>query len=171
MKSYVGIWKLVLLCFQSYDNANIWHLHVVLPFTEHFYYISHLNCIKTKINRKHNLLSFMLKFMNKYLFHQIRIGICNTLHLKSITNNFSNEWEQLELNPYSLLIVTWHCVYSLPNSYSHPIHIIPNPAWKKYWKTQERNQSIFKLASLKKSLMVIELMMLSICLEHFITGI
>lgn len=47
MKSYVSIWKLVLLCLQSYNNANIHYLHNILPFTEHFYYISHLNCIKT----------------------------------------------------------------------------------------------------------------------------
>lgn len=38
--------------------------------------------------------------MNKYLFHQSRIGICNTLQLNSITNNFSNEWQQFELNPH-----------------------------------------------------------------------
>ena len=46
MESYVGIWKLELLCLKSYLNIITQHVYGILIFTKHSF-MCHLNHIKT----------------------------------------------------------------------------------------------------------------------------
>lgn len=121
----------ICVCFTIYKPLLLYiYIHIYIHIYSELYQ-------KMKLTRNIQFILIHVQ-IHEHFFHLIRMVICNSLQLNSIP---SNECKQLELNPNFNNYKERESRYNPTNSYSNPIHIIPSPVWRKYWKTQ-RNEKI-----------------------------